>query len=573
MSDMLMPVRGGPRSWTAVALVATLSVGGSFTAVLNDFIQDDVPVIVRNPAVHRLSGLAAHFHQPYWPQPFSPYLYRPLSSALFTVEWVAGHGRPWFFHGVSVLLYVAVCLAVLALCRRLLSPQAALAGAAVFAVHPVHVESVAGAVNQAELAAALCVVVAVCRYLDRRAAESTLRPKDLAFFAGAYALACLFKESGIVLPGLLAAAELTVVGDSRPLRDRVRQLSPLIITLALVGGGFIVVRTLVLSSFSGTFAAEVFLGLTPAQRALTMLGVVPEWARLFIWPAHLQVDYSPQEIPAATAWGWAQTVGLLILAPTAILAIIGIGRRWVASFGILWVTVAILPVSNLLVPTGIALAERTLFLPSVGVALLLGAGLAALAPRLSGARPAVRLAALATVGVIVLAGAVRSAVRYRDWHDTLTFWWRAVEDAPTSYRARAALGGVMFTIGQKGTGERLLREAIRLYPDGLLTYQILGDRYRLAALCGPAIPVYKRALELSPKSADTRASMIACLLHDGRYAEAHDVARAGIAENTWPDMFRGFERAADSAKATSAPAGTVRLSVPDSAGSGKPARP
>jgi hypothetical protein len=93
MSDMLMPLRGGPRSWTAVALVATLSVGASFTAVLNDFIQDDVPIIVRNPAVHQLSGLPAHFQQPYWPQPFSPYLYRPLSSALFTIEWAATGAR------------------------------------------------------------------------------------------------------------------------------------------------------------------------------------------------------------------------------------------------------------------------------------------------------------------------------------------------------------------------------------------------------------------------------------------------------------------------------------------------
>jgi hypothetical protein len=415
--------------------------------------------------------------------------------------------------------------------------------------------------------------VAVCGYLDRRAAESALRPKDLAVFGGAYALACLFKESGIVLPGLLAVAELTVVRDSRPLRARVRDLWPLIATLALVGAGFIVVRTLVLSSFSGTFAAEVFLGLSPAQRALTMLGVVPEWARLFIWPAHLQADYSPQEIPAATAWGWAQTVGLLILAPTAMLALIGIERRWVASFGILWMAVAILPVSNLLVPTGIALAERTLFLPSVGVALLLGAGLAALGPRLSGARPAVRYSAFAALAAIVLAGAVRSALRHRDWHDTLTFWWRTVEDAPTSYRARAALGGVMFTIGQKGTGERLLREAIRLYPDGVLTYQILGDRYRLAALCAPAISVYRRALELSPKAADTRASLIACLLHDGRYAEARDVAVAGIAEKAWPAMFVAFQRTADSAMAARAPAGSVRLSVPDSAGPAQPARP
>jgi protein O-mannosyl-transferase len=568
-----MRLGSGRRRWIEPAIIVALSAAASFMVVLNDVVQDDIPVIVRNPAVHQLGSLAAHFRQPYWPKPFSPYLYRPLSSVLFTFEWVAGHGKPWFLHGVSVVLYAAVCLAVLALCRRLLPPNAALAAAAVFAVHPLHVESVAGVVNQAELAAALCVVVAVCGYLDWRAAGSAPGGKILALFACAYAAACLFKESGIVLPGLLAAAELTVVRDPRPLSVRLRQLWPLVATLALVGAGFIVLRTSVLSSFAGTFTTEVFRDSSSGQRTLTMLGVVPEWARLFTWPAHLQVDYSPREIVAATRWEWGQTVGLLILAPTALLALIGVGRRWVVSFGILWMAIAIFPVSNLLVPTGIVLAERTLFLPSVGMALVLGGGLAAIAPRLSRARPAAQVAAVGALGLIVLAGAVRSALRYRDWHDTLTFWYRAVEDAPESYRARAALGGVMFAIRQNGTGERLLREAIRLYPDGLLTYQILGDRYRLAGLCAPAIATYNRALELSPKSADTRASLIACLLHDGRYADAHDVAAAGIAERTWPSTFRELERTADSAMSASAPAGSVQLRAPDSSDVGPSTRP
>lgn len=573
MPDEPMQLGAGRRRWIAPAIIVALSVAASFTVVLNDMIQDDIPVIVRNPAVHHLSGWAAHFHQPYWPKPFSPYLYRPLTSILFTLEWVAGHGRPWFFHGMSMVLYAAVCLAVLALCRRLLPPNAALAAAALFAVHPLHVESVAGVVNQAELAAALCAVLAVCGYLDWRATGRMAGAKVLALFACAYAAACLFKESGIVLPGLLAAAELTVVRDLRPLRLRVRHLWPLVATLAVVGAGFVMLRTMVLSSFAGTFSAEVFRGLSPGQRALTMLGVVPEWARLFVWPAHLQADYSPQEIMPATGWGYSQTVGLLILAPTALLALIGVARRWVASFGLLWIAVAIFPVSNLLVPTGIALAERTLFLPSVGVVLVLGAGLAAMASRLSQAHRAVRAAAIGALGVILLAGAVRSAIRHRDWHDTLTFWYRAVEDAPLSYQARAALGGVMFTIKQKGTGERLLQEAIRLYPDGVLTYQILGDRYRLAGFCVPAIQLYTRALELAPESADTRASSIACLLHDGRYAEARGVAAAGIAENTWPSMFRQIQRTADSAMTANAPAGAVHLNAPDSADLGQNAQP
>jgi len=130
----------------------------------------------------------------------------------------------------------------------------------------------------------------------------------------------------------------------------------------------------------------------------------------------------------------------------------------------------------------------------------------------------------------------------------------------------------MFFLRQKRTGERLLREAIRLYPDGYETYRILADHYRLADFCAPAIPLYHQSLELAPKAADVRASLIACQLHVADYRGARDAAAGGVAEKTWPVMFRGFEQTADSALAAAAPPGTVRVSIPGSTGAGGAAR-
>jgi hypothetical protein len=345
-----------------------------------------------------------------------------------------------------------VCLAVFELARRLLPPRAALGAAALFAVHPVHVESIAPAINQSELVAALCVILAVCEYLDWRATAAAPSRKRVAIFTATYAGACLFKESAIVLPVLLAAAELdagprssTALGSRpaalaarhRPGVDRRRVHCPTDVHPWLAG--------------RNVHCRSVPRPLERPARAHDA------WCRSGVGPPlclarHLQADYSPQEIIGAASWGLGQTVGLAILAPTMILTLTGIRRHAVASFGMLWAAIAILPVSNLLVPTGIALAERTLFLPSVGVVLALGAGLAAIAARLDGAAPRIRLVALAALVLLVLAGAARSAVRYRIWHDTLTFTQRTVEDAPTSYRARAALGEVMFFLRQKKTG-------------------------------------------------------------------------------------------------------------------------
>ena len=58
------------RRWVAPALILALCVGASFPVVLNDLVQDDIPIILGNTAVHRLGNLGLHFRQPYWPKPF-----------------------------------------------------------------------------------------------------------------------------------------------------------------------------------------------------------------------------------------------------------------------------------------------------------------------------------------------------------------------------------------------------------------------------------------------------------------------------------------------------------------------
>ena len=91
--------------------------------------------------------------------------------------------------------------------------------------------------------------------------------------------------------------------DARPFWARVAAVRPLVLALVATGLVFLTVRSAVLDNVVGSFTAEGLQGLSAGQRALTMLGVVPEWARLFIWPAHLQADYSPQEINGAIALG------------------------------------------------------------------------------------------------------------------------------------------------------------------------------------------------------------------------------------------------------------------------------
>src|SRR4029078_6048423 len=98
-----------------------------------------------------------------------------------------------------------------------------------------------------------------------------------------------------------------------------------------------------------------------------MLRVVSEWIRLFFWPATLSADYSPSRIPIATGFAADMLPGITVIAGLAVLAVKVRRSVPVITFAISFVTVLLLIPSNLIVVTGFVLAERTLFLPSVGV--------------------------------------------------------------------------------------------------------------------------------------------------------------------------------------------------------------
>ena len=104
-----------------------------------------------------------------------------------------GDGAPWVFHAVNIALYVCLAVAVLRLARAAMSETAAIVAAALFAVHPVHVEAVANVVALSELIAALAMVLAVTIYVERRR-TGPLRGRDIAGLAALYAVACFAKE-------------------------------------------------------------------------------------------------------------------------------------------------------------------------------------------------------------------------------------------------------------------------------------------------------------------------------------------------------------------------------------------
>jgi protein O-mannosyl-transferase len=531
------------RWWLLALLLVALVAASSANGLRNGFTYDDVYIVQKNGIVHTLDHWWRLFKFSYWPRLYGSDGYRPITMLSFAVEWVVGHGAPWVFHATNVVLYAATTVAVFWVASMLLPLWAAWLAAALFAVHPVHVEAVANVVGQAELSVALLLIVAVGIYLRQRLKSGERRlslPVAIAI-AGCYAVALFAKEHAIVLPALLVGIEMTVVHDDRSLRQRLVALRPMLLVLTLIAVAYLGARDVVKGGdISGFQPFIVFqaLDLSYVNRVLTMIGVVPEWVRLFLWPAHLSTEYAPPYVDIAQGPSLVQLPGLLLLVGIIGLGVVLMRRRGLAStasFGIVWLCITLLPVSNFVVPAGIIIAERTLFLPSVGVMFAIGALAAWIATEISAMRSKdamriTRLAAGAACIAILVAGCWRSTTRTSVWHDNERLFTQAVIDAPQSYRAYYMLGAWKFETGNKIEGERSYRHALKLFPyDPFMAYN-LAQQYQTSGMFKAAIPLYRWALEIAPRfrEGEGRENLAICYLYTDDPVHAREQALTGM---------------------------------------------
>lgn len=392
------------------------------------YVMDDTTVIRANPDVHGWSSLIKVWAQPYGGSgsPESG-LYRPLLMALFALVWNAGgHWAVWF-HVLAVAMHMVMTVMVWRLLASGVSRWPAVLAALWFAVHPVHLEAVANIANSSEVLVAFWTC-ALALYLARGDVRNGRLSWPYAAGAGAlYLAAFLTKESGAVAP-LLAALWLwrwrqghASTAGSDGILSTARRWLPVLAAWGAAALVAFVLRGFVLGNplTGASIAAPGLSDLSAPQRIWAMLSLGPMIFRLLVWPSAPNPHYGPTALAHTGAdWWAAATLGIVVIViwATAWLAARG-DRRPLAAVG--WTIVAFLPASNLLVATGQILSERTLYVPSIGVAMLIGLMLQAAwpLPEAARAKRAVRAAVAAFAVFVIVVFAVRAARSSEVWRD------------------------------------------------------------------------------------------------------------------------------------------------------------
>ena len=507
-----------PFGVTAVVFVVALAVAAP--SVRNGFVFDDVGVIAENEIVHQLE-FGRLVTAPYWPPDRGSAMWRPLALVAFAVQWAVGGGSAAVFHLTNVLLYAVVSGLVALLALRLFTARLALVAGTLFAVHPVHVEVTANVVGQVEILAAIGYLGAMLAAWYRTHASSPgSRRIQLAAVALCLAVGLASKEHCVTFPGALVVLwSLAWSRGSHTWRVLLRREWPVLAVSAILISGYLVARGPIAYGLSATGGAAAGLDLdSPVSRAIVMLPVSLKWLELLFIPLRLSADYSLRHLVPDAVFGPVHAVALLIW--IVILLSLWRARRSLPAlaFGAALFAVTISVASNIVVPIGVLLAERLLFLPSVGWALAVGALLVGVETQVQTGR-ARRIVWLAATLVAAMFAA-RSATRALVWHDKEVFFTQLLRDAPQSFRAHWVIGDMAFERGDSALGEREMRIALQLNPDHPYLLEELGLRYETTGRYEPAIPLLARAVAVDSNRLSSALPLARALARTGRAAEA-----------------------------------------------------
>jgi Tfp pilus assembly protein PilF len=458
-----------------VALAALVAYGGT---LLHGFVWDDVVLIQRSYNLHDWSALPAALGTHFWAESQERSLYyRPFITLTFFLDLKLWGLNPFGFHLTNVLAHLVTSLGVLWLARRLTRDDVAgFAAGALFAVHPLHTESVAFISGRTDIFATLFVLLALLGYARWRAGE---RLATYAASLAMFALALASKEVAVTLPLILALYDWGR-GDLRTRRALASAL-PRYAPYGLVFGLYCVARLAVIGQGALPDATTLH-GLT--SRVLTTLEIAGWYVALTVVPYPLNAYYwiEPVTLPPDPSW-W---LAVLALGAGLALTVLAAQRAPKVAVGALWFWITLVPFTaiNLLPLANLIMAERFLYLPTVGFCLVLGMGVSRLVGavdlgRSAQLRPGPALGFTALLLCYVLLGLWRN----EDWKDDYRLFLKTVETSPNAPLPWINLAFTQIPRGEIEAAHGHLKKAVELDPGnpralvGLgLTETILGDR-------------------------------------------------------------------------------------------------
>ncbi len=420
-----------------LALVCVLAYGNS---IRNGFVWDDTEQIVQNPQLQRGQPLAPLFSSGVWAfakdYRMANNYYRPLPMLVFREIVQLWGFDAQAFHSVMIIFHFLACLAAYVLFLRLTRGNwQAFAAAALFAVHPIHTEAVDWISCLSELGCALFFIGAFLCYLsatgnsalDSPAQPGTKLRAKLWWVASWLCFGCalLWKEMALALPLVIGAHVLFFSAETVSARARIQKAVLVGLPYLAVFFGYLLLRRQALGFL---YHPQRNWILSPLQYLLSDVRLVGGYWLNLLLPIRLNAYHVFDPAVSLADPGILASI-LFLFASVAVIAYC-YRRAPLPAFAATWVFVTLIPVLNLRELGRNALAERYLYIPSIGFCLLL----VWIGSKLSDLLPQRYRVTAAMCALVLLTGVYceQTSARNLDWKDNFTLFSRTLEVSPNA---------------------------------------------------------------------------------------------------------------------------------------------
>ncbi|XP_060759371.1 protein O-mannosyl-transferase TMTC1 isoform X2 [Neoarius graeffei] len=543
---LFVPVYG------ALLAACALCYGNSLRG---EFVHDDVWAIVNNPDMRPASSLRSIFTNDFWGKRMadntSHKSYRPLCALTFKMNIVLGGMTPFHFHMVNVCLHCAVTALLMHTCKHYVFEDGRLAflTALLFAVHPIHTEAVSGIVGRADVLACLLFLLAFLSYIRSVSAcpvsdffPSTVSPCSLVLCLLLGTSAMLVKETGITVfgvcvlyDGLVLCRKPLFLNLSRSrLKELIRISRPFIKRACVVSVYvlFILCARLWLMGGSMPLFSEQD---NPASfspflltRFLTYSYLLAFNAWLLLAPIVLCYDWQVGSIPLVESlWDSRNMAAVMLALGTFALCLHCVtslqnmeGRE--VLVGILFLVFPFIPASNLFFRVGFVVAERVLYMPSMGYCILVVHGLNRLCALLSRWGAA---ALTVSMLLLLLLFSWKTVQQNETWLSREALFRSGIQTLPHNAKVHYNYANFLKDKGQNQAAIHHYKTALRLYPRHASAMNNLGT---LTHNTKEAELYYRKALDINPQHNRALFNLGNLLKSQGKEEKAEHMLKESI---------------------------------------------
>lgn len=455
--------------------------------------------------------------------------WQPLTWLSYMVDYELYGLRAGGYHATNLLFHVLNTLLLFLVLRGMTRAEwpSALA-AALFGLHPLHVESVAWISERKDLLSTFFGLLSIAAY-----AVYALRPSFTRFTTVALCLTLglMAKPMLVTLPLLFLLLDYWPLARWRGSLASARSLVVEKLPLLLISLAFGVMTLWVHSDTGATsylLIGREVVGVAGANFANAVVSYAHYLGKM-LWPSDLSVFYPHPSLPESggvplETWEVAAAAALLALITAGVIK----GRRPYAIFGWSWYLVSLLPVIGIFQTGGQGMADRYTYLPLIGIFIAIAWGGAELVTRWrpGGRSLAPAAGAAAIIALVLCAVAAQRAVQ--PWRGSIPLYENALSINPRNNIIRLNLGNVLVERGDAERGMAHFRTALEVNPDYIDAHHNLGLALAGRKRYNEAVTHYTEMIRIRPDHAIAHNSLGKALRAQGRDEQASNHFRRAI---------------------------------------------